>query len=278
MTSLATPAPALALAPLGDLERVLASIDTMAARRPVAAQIVATASGDDASAEGLARILAGDVALAGRVMKLANSAFYGMRGRVTSLQFAVTVIGFATVRTMATVALTDVDDGSRLPEDFWETSTSLALAASTLAPRFAERPQDALCLGLLAQMGVALLHHHDPVGHAELTAGARSFEARQAAEVQRYGISALRLTSVALEQWGFPAGMLVPLEQAGDLGSFSGALLRSAIEVAARIVDAGHEELPIERVSCGQLRERDVAPVLSQVRTDAAELRQALLA
>src|SRR3712207_7278864 len=62
----------------------------------------------------------------------------GMRGRVTSLQFAVTVVGFTTVRTMATVALTDLDDESRLPEDFWQVTTSLALASSLLAPRFGE--------------------------------------------------------------------------------------------------------------------------------------------
>ena len=61
-----------------------------------------------------------DVALASRVMKLANSAYFGMRGRVTSLQFAVTVVGFTTVRTMATVALTNLDDESRLPENFWD--------------------------------------------------------------------------------------------------------------------------------------------------------------
>ena len=274
---MSTPAPSLAVAPVFDLERVLASIDSMAAQRPVAAQIVSAANSDQASAKELSRILGADVALASRVMKLANSAFYGMRGRVTSLQFAVTVVGFATVRTMATVALTDLDDESRLPEDFWQVSTSVALAASTLAPRFAERPQDALCLGLLAQMGVALLHHNDPDGYAELWAQERSFAGRRAAEVQRYGISAMRLTSVALEQWGFPAGMLLPLQQVDDLASFSGALLRSAFEVAGRLTDRDHEDVPIERVSCGQLRERDVLPVLDQVRVDAEELRSALL-
>jgi len=269
--------PSLTLAPVFDLERVLASIDDMAAQRPVAAQLVSEANSERASAKELSRLLGADVALASRVMKLANSAFYGMRGRVTSLQFAVTVVGFATVRTMATVALTDLDDESRLPADFWEASTSLALAASTLAPRFAERPQDALCLGLLAQMGVALLHHNDPEGYAELWAGEHSFDGRRTAEVRRYGISALRLTSVALEQWAFPAGMLVPLKQVDDSASFQGALLRSAFEVAGRLTDPDHEELPIERVSCGQLRERDIAPVLEQVRVDAQELRSALL-
>src|SRR3954469_4710577 len=230
----------------------------MSAQRPVAAQIVSLANSDEASAKELSRILASDVALTGRVMKLANSAFYGLRGRATSLQFAVTVVGFATVRTMATVALTDLDDESRLPEDFWEASTSLALAASTLAPRFAERPQDALCLGLLAQLGVALLHHNDPEGYAQLWEQERSFAGRRAAEVQRYGISALRLTAVALEQWSFPAGLVQPLQQVEDPTSSSGALLRSAFEIAGRLTGGGHEDVPIEGVSCGQLRERDL--------------------
>jgi HD-like signal output (HDOD) protein len=270
-------APALAVAPTFDLERVLTSIDTMAAQRPVAAQIVSLANADEASAKELSRVLGSDVALAGRVMKLANSAFYGMRGRVTSLQFAVTVVGFGTVRTMATVALTDLDDESRLPEDFWQLSTSLAMAASSLAPRFGERPQDALCLGLLAQLGVALLHHNDPAGYAALWQEERSLAGRRAAEVQRYGISALRLTSVALEQWSFPPGMVLPLQQVDDPGSFAGALLRSAFEIAGRLTGDGHEELPIEGVSCGQLRERDLRPILDQVRQDAEELRTAML-
>ena len=84
---------------------MLASIDTMAAQRPVAAQIVALTHADDAGAKDLSRLLAADAALAGRVLKLANSAYYRLRGRVSSLQFAVTVVGFATVRSMATVAL-----------------------------------------------------------------------------------------------------------------------------------------------------------------------------
>jgi HD-like signal output (HDOD) protein len=277
--TLAAPAlvPALALAPTFDLERVLASIDTMAAQRPVAAHLVSLSYAEDTSAKELSRVLASDVALAGRVLKLANSAFYGMRGRVTSLQFAVTVVGFGTVRTMATVALTDLDDEARLPEDFWQVSTGVALAASALAPRFAERPQDALCLGLLAQLGVALLHHDDPDGYAALSRRERSFAGRRSAEVQRYGISALRLSSVALEQWSFPAGMVQPLAQVDDPTSAAGALLRCAFELAGRLTDPDHDELPIEEVSGGQLRERDVAGVVEQVRQDADELRTALL-
>ena len=273
-----TPLPARAdSASVFDLEKVLASIDTMAAQRPVAAQIVSVANSDDTSAKELSRILASDVALASRVMKLANSAYFGMRGRVTSLQFAVTVVGFTTVRTMATVALTELDDESRLPADFWDVTTSLALASSALAPRFGERPQDALCIGLLAQMGSALLHHNDPDGYAELVDENVDFSERRVAELRRYGINSLRLTAVALEQWGFPHGMTSRLNQVDDFTSVEGGLLRSAFEVAARLTVEDYDPVPIVRLSCGQLREDDLVPVLDQVRADADELRRAML-
>jgi HD-like signal output (HDOD) protein len=263
--------------PSFDLEAVLASIETMAAQKPVAAQIVSIADSDDTDARILARVLASDVALAGRVMKLANSAYFGMRGRVTSLQFAVTVVGFPTVRTMATVALTDLDDESRLPEDFWRTSTSVALAASTLASRFGERPQDALCLGLLAPLGVALLHHNDVEGYADLAAAEPTAAGLLAAEVRRYGIHAFRLTAVALEQWGFPPSMVTPLCAVGDLGDGDGALLRAALEVAARLTVEDHVPVPVEELTGGQLQEDAVVQVLDRVRAEADELRMAML-
>src|SRR3712207_7546304 len=179
---------------------------------------------------------------------------------------------------MATVALTDLDDESRLPEGFWQMSTCVALAASTLAPRFGERPQDALCLGLLAQLGAALLFQEDADGYGAIVAAEPTFAGRRAAETRRYGINSLRLTAVALEQWGFPAPMIGPLEHVDDHRAAEGALLRSSFEIAARLTTEDHETVPIDRVSCGQLGEDDVLPVLDVVRADADDLRRALLA
>ena len=258
-----------------DAHAVLASIDTMAAQRPVAAQIVALTHADDAGAKDLSRLLAADAALTGRVLKLANSAYYGLRGRVSSLQFAVTVVGFATVRSMATVALTSTDQMT-LPAEHWTTSTHLALACSTLAPRMGHRAADALCMGLLAQLGAALLHHHDPQGYGELTAAHRSAVDRREAEVERYGVHAVELTAAAMRQWGFPSTMVAPLDQLHDPTSVDGGLLRGAFEVTERLVVKGHRPVPIHRLTCDRVREVDVVPVLTQVRTEAADLRRAL--
>lgn len=259
------------------LEEVLESIATMAAQRPIAAQIVALTDGERAGARDVARLLAADPALSGRVLKLANSAYYGMRGRVGSLQFAIAVVGFSVVRSMATVALTDTRDESELPEDYWMVSTHLALAASALAPRLGARSQDAVCVGLLAQLGVALLHHHDRAGYDAVRTAGPTPAARRVAEQQRYGMDALGLTALAMRRWSFPDALVDPVAQVDDLTSSAGALLRGALEVTGRLTRPGHTVERIERLTGGRVSEAELPPLLAQVRTDAAELRRTLL-
>ena len=266
-----------AATPPFDIEQILAGIETMAAQRPVAAQIVSVANSDDTSAKALALILAGDVALAGRVMKLANSAYFGMRGRVTTLQFAVTVVGFRTVRTMATVALADLEDEARLPEGFWFVSTSLALAASNLAPRFGERQADALCLGLLAQLGSALLHQNDCDGYRELLAAQPTFTRQRSAELRRYGVSSVQLTSWALETWGFPLAMVVPMRGVDDRTSPAGGLLRASYEIVSRLALRDYEPVPIGPLTGGKIREDELPQVVTQVRGEAQGLRRLII-
>ncbi|MEU2349585.1 HDOD domain-containing protein [Modestobacter sp. NPDC049651] len=260
-----------------DMATVLAGIDTMAAQKPVAAQVVAMTSADDAGAKELAGLLAADVALTGRVMKLANSAYYGMRGRVSSLQFAISVVGFMTVRTLATVSLTDLDDEEQLPPGFWLSGTHVAQAAATVAPRFGERPPDALCLGMLAQLGVALLHHDDPEGYAELCREEPVLLRRRSAELDRYGVHALRMTSVALDHWGFPPRMVTALDRLEQPAAPEGALLRVAFEVANRLGVPDYEPVPVGGLCGAMLTEDQLLSVVDRVRVEAEELRLALL-
>ncbi|MGY1708693.1 HDOD domain-containing protein [Geodermatophilus sp. SYSU D00758] len=263
-------------APL-DVSEVLAGLDTLAGQRPVAAQLVAMATADDTGARELAALLARDLPLAGRVTKLANSTWFGMRGRVGSLQFAVTVVGFTAVRTMATVALTDLDDASRLPGDFWLSGCHLGQAAAILAPRFGEPPPDALCLGMLAQLGAALLWHHDPEGYAQLREEHPDGAGRRTAERSRYGVHALQLSATALGHWGFPPRMVAALERIDDLTAPEGALLRVGAEVAARLSGRPHDPAPVGGLCGGLLDEEALDPVLERVRAEALGLQRAVL-
>jgi HD-like signal output (HDOD) protein len=252
---------------------LLAGIDEMSTRRPVAAQIVSVTSSERTDSKELAQVLMGDARLAGRVMKLANSAHYGMGGRVSSLQFAITVVGFSTVRTLATLSLAESTDDSALPDDFWDLGTGLALAASRLAPRFREYQPDALCLGLLSQVGAALLHHHDRVGYRALVDEQPDVTRRGIAEKRRYGISGMQLSAAALTRWNFPDAMVLPLERVDDRTSPRGGLLRTAYEVVGRLATPDRTPVPVAAISCGMVVESDLPPVLYDVRVELTSMR-----
>lgn len=69
---------------------------------PVVVQNVIRISRDDStSAADLAAFIAQDQALANKVLRLANSPYYGMGGKVDSIQRAITIIGFDEVVSLA---------------------------------------------------------------------------------------------------------------------------------------------------------------------------------
>ena len=257
-----------------DLGALLEALDGMASQRPVAAQIVAVSNDDKAGAKDLAVVLGADLALATKVMRLANSAYFGMSGRVTSLQFAIAVVGFSTVGTMATVALSGIDAAEVLPDGFWDTSTHLAAASASLGPLFGRRPAEAMCLGLLAEMGSALLHATDPAGYDELSAATEPGPSRFAEEHDRYGISAPRLTAEALQQWRFSADMVETLRET-EAGA-KGALLRVAYEMTARLLYPYHRDVPVERLSDNRIGEFHVHGRLAAIRSEVGDLKTAL--
>ena len=105
-------------------------------------------------------------------MRLANSAYYGLSGRVRTVTFAVTVLGFTTVRSLALTAAAGVGGGDPVPPGFWRRSACTAVAAGELARPLGLHAPDAFCLGLLSGIGQALLHHADPAGYAALAEAA----------------------------------------------------------------------------------------------------------
>ena len=219
-------------------------------------------------------MLGADVALAAKVMKLSNSAYFGLSGRVTSLPFAVTVVGFNTVRSIATVALAGLDGATALPDGFWETSVHLAAACGALGPLFQQTTADALCLGLLAQLGAALMHQADVSGYDELVATTDLGAARFAAEEDRYGLSSPQLTAEALQHWRFAPAMVTALREVP--GGPEGALVRTAYELTARMLAPRHQRLRLDVLSHRRVAESQAAPRIAAIRADVTALRAAL--
>ncbi len=70
----------------------------------VAFEVMRVADLTDSSAITVAATLARDPSLSVRILRLANSAFYGMSREVTSISDAVVVLGMRTVKSLSLVA------------------------------------------------------------------------------------------------------------------------------------------------------------------------------
>lgn len=112
------------------------------------------------TASSVANHIAQDHALTARVLRLANSAYYGLSRQVDDLQEAVVVLGMRSVRNLAIVAstypwLSVALKGYGLgPKMMWTHSFAVAVAAQLLARKSGKADEDvAFTAGLLHNLG-----------------------------------------------------------------------------------------------------------------------------
>jgi len=235
-----------------------------------------------ASAADLGRLIDSDPALSTQVLRLANTDFYGLAGKVTSAWRAVTVLGLATLRAVATAAAFDLfaEHGRALPADFWEHSLTTAAAASAIARRVNVLPNDAFSLGLLHDLGTALVCRRAPRQFDALIERVRAEPDTPAVEIERaeLGSTHAEVAASALGVMRFPADMVEAIAghhaAPGVVPSLLGRLLVAADAVALEIDDRPAEVnapagVALEALS---LPPTAVDAVVAEVRADRAKL------
>jgi putative nucleotidyltransferase with HDIG domain len=125
-------------------------------------RILRVVDGERTSAKDLVELMQRDQALAGRVLRLANSGFFACARQVATLPRAVMLLGFATVKNLAlgikiweTLAARGAPDIAAL----WEHSALVGAAARLIAQRTrGADPDEVFTAGLLHDIGRVLLH------------------------------------------------------------------------------------------------------------------------
>ena len=184
---------------------VLEELRRLPMRPSAVTQVLGVLEHPDASARDVASALQTDPALCARLLQLANSPYFGLSGKVGNVERAVVALGASTVRSLAVSTAAGMFGGAgEMPEGFWHHSVAVAAGAS-IAARFASVPPgDALCAGLLHDLGAALLYRFDPAPYvARLEAGLDP-SALLDAEVDAYSGDHAMVGAFGLDQWKLP--------------------------------------------------------------------------
>ena len=144
------------------MDAVIQGIRSLPALPMVVHELLLSIDNDDVDVGDLARKIALDPSLTARSLRLANSSFYGMANEVNTIQEAISILGFRTIRgVVTTVALlgafpADSKTSFKLTS-FWRHAIATALCARELAPFLKLNPEHAYTAGLLHDVGRLVL-------------------------------------------------------------------------------------------------------------------------
>jgi len=177
----------------------------------VALEILRLTQSDTATIAQLAHALQADPALAGRLVKFANSAQCGPDRPTVAIPDAVKRLGFAVVRQLCLgfSVLHGSREGACIGFDyprFWSRSLATALAAQSLSSRIKVlAPEESFTCGLLADIGtLAIASLHPERFSTILESGAAGIQLKSA-ERDAFGADHLELSAAMLEDWRLPA-------------------------------------------------------------------------
>ena len=162
---------------------------------------------DDAvNLQALSALIATDMALAAAVLKAVNSSLYGLRGRVQTVQQAITHLGTREVAAITfEMGLRAVFPASPELAPVWERAGVRGLLMGRIGQAIDVDPWAAHSAGLFEECGKAVLFKHAAARYRPLLAQALDDEELVLLEHAEFGVSHDALGAALCESWGLAA-------------------------------------------------------------------------
>ena len=199
-----------------DMEALVRQVRDLPALPETVLRVMRLADDPKAGVADAAKALVSDQALAARVLKLANSAFYGGARRIATVSEAVVILGMRTTRNLVMAAsceaLLDGEvAGYGLPRGaLLRHSLACASAAQALARRTKFRGlEEAFVAGLLHDLGKVVMNTYGRGKLADVLARVqREGLAYADAEQSVFGFGHAEAGACLLERWHLPLSLV----------------------------------------------------------------------
>lgn len=240
---------------------------------------------EDSSMADAAEVLSLDPALAARVLRMANSAFYGFRSQVDTITRAANILGMQKIHDMVLAAsVSKAFDTMRNDlmdlDTFWYRSVHCGFLAQSIAEGADMRSAESLfARGLLHDIGHLVLFSRFPKECRQALAHSdEGLDARLYAEQELIGIDAMQFAAELARAWQLPASFVdsfahlmrpedVPGPQAREI-----AVLHIAVQMSSGVdSDLLIEEI-VQRIRSSIWRIADLPPEVGAAALDASTM------
>jgi len=183
----------------------------------VAIRILEAVKKNDSSYDELARIISSDPALTARTLNIANSSFYRLPQKVSTIEKAIAILGINTLKNIALSFIISKElrgngNGAFDFNLFWKRAVTAAIAADLTSILINDKRDDGFVSGLLQDIGVIIMYLSRSEDYLTVIDEKKTSDLSiETIEKLIFGFDHQELGSEVLKTWGFPESIYGPI-------------------------------------------------------------------
>lgn len=216
-------------------------------------ELISSFDDESVSPDEIARKLAVDPVLSAKLLRLANSAYYHVSRSVSSVNDAIAMLGFVTVRTL--VVSSGLVHGFKSAsgmdlKQFWRYSLDTAVAAKWLANRTHQNTDLAFTLGMMHAIGQLVIHAGMPEQAQQVDKVAGILDPRRfSTERTSFGYDYADVGAELASRWKFPESFAAAIRAFPQpLGQQPFNPMAGVLHLAAWLARAGESKLTPDEI------------------------------
>jgi len=215
--TLATQDPTANASSIANVDALIDDVEELLSLPDAAIRLNTLLTDPDATTAQIAEVVSLDPALAARVLRAVNSAYFGLRSRVDTISKAITMIGTSELHslvlaTSAAQAFKNISCKLIDMETFWQHSVRAALAARGFSESCLSRHRERVFLAaLMHDIGKLVLYHQLPAESSRVLEAVNAGEVQEEVELSVLGYTHADVGAALLERWNLPASLAVPV-------------------------------------------------------------------
>lgn len=198
------------------LEYIVNKVDDMKALPEIINKLIALTDDPDSTVQDMEKVILQDQVLTTKILRLANSAYYGYARKISTVSQATILLGFQAIKgialasTVRTYLMDELRGYSLDKNELWSQSQTCAIISRFIAKSIKySNPEEAYIAGLLRDIGKTVLNQHMEKEYMEVLSKMEENNISFLdAEKEVLGFGHTEIGEKIAEKWDFPKDLV----------------------------------------------------------------------